>query len=284
MTTPMKMAGLFAGIGGIERGFHDALGSRVETVLLCESWDAAQTVLSARFPGVPIHPDVRELRSLPADLDVLAAGFPCTDLSQAGRTAGIGGSQSGLVEHVFEALRVTAASKGRTPWLLIENVPNMLVLDGGRAMAYLVEELERLGFRWAYRVVDSRFTGVPQRRRRVILVASATEDPRAVLFGQDVGVPDLAGLDETIFGFYWTEGRGALGGRKTRSPPSKVAQRSASRRRQQYGIGPLSPAGDSSSRRWMMPKPCRLSHVGGRQLTDCQVDPRATAGSSSAMR
>ena len=211
MTTPMKMAGLFAGIGGIERGFHDALGSRVETVLLCESWDAAQTVLSARFPGVPIHPDVRELRSLPADLDVLAAGFPCTDLSQAGRTAGIGGSQSGLVEHVFEALRVTAASKGRTPWLLIENVPNMLVLDGGRAMAYLVEELERLGFRWAYRVVDSRFTGVPQRRRRVILVASATEDPRAVLFGQDAGVPDLAGLDETIFGFYWTEGRGGLG-------------------------------------------------------------------------
>ncbi|WP_415097677.1 DNA cytosine methyltransferase [Nocardioides sp.] len=86
----MKIAGLFAGIGGIERGFHQALGDELETALLCEWWEPAQAVLAHHFPGVDLHPDVRELRELPGGLDLLAAGFPCTDLSQAGRTAGIG--------------------------------------------------------------------------------------------------------------------------------------------------------------------------------------------------
>ncbi|MFT3871722.1 MAG: DNA cytosine methyltransferase [Nocardioides sp.] len=94
---------------------------------------------------------------------------------------------------------------------MIENVPNMLTLDKGRAMAYLVREIEALGYRWAYRVVDSRFTGVPQRRRRVILLASATEDPRRVLFADDAGARPEADLKNDAFGFYWTEGRGGLG-------------------------------------------------------------------------
>jgi DNA (cytosine-5)-methyltransferase 1 len=206
----MRVAGLFAGIGGIELGFHQALGADVETVLLCESWDAAQTVLRKQFPNTKIHPDVRELSALPPRVDVLTAGFPCTDLSQAGRTAGISGSASGLISHVFEALRLTA-QKRRLPWLLIENVPNMLALDNGKAMAYLVQELESLGYRWAYRTVDSRFTGVPQRRRRVILLASVQHDPRTVLFADDAGERPLSHLANDAFGFYWTEGRRGLG-------------------------------------------------------------------------
>jgi len=205
----IRIAGLFAGIGGIELGFHQALGDSVETVLLCESWDAAQAVLAKRFPETRIHPDVRELTKLPSRVDVLAAGFPCTDLSQAGRTAGISGEASGLVAHVFEALRLTRAS--RLPWLLIENVPNMLALDNGKAMTYLVRELEALGYRWAYRTVDSRFTGVPQRRRRVILLASVRHDPRAVLFADDEGERDVEEVADNAYGFYWTEGRRGLG-------------------------------------------------------------------------
>jgi len=207
----VRIAGLFAGIGGIELGFHRALGEAAQAELLCESWEPAQSVLRARFPGVELHPDVRELRDLPSGLDVLCAGFPCTDLSQAGRTAGITGSASGLVAHVFEALRLTSARSERLPWLVIENVPNMLTLDKGKAMAYLVQEIESLGYRWAYRVVDSRFTGVPQRRRRVIMVASTTEDPRAVLFADDSGERPATDLKDDAFGFYWTEGRGGLG-------------------------------------------------------------------------
>lgn len=210
MSSSIRVAGLFAGIGGIELGFHRALGDKVDTVLLCESWPPAQQVLAERFPGADLHPDVREFRALPYDLDVLTAGFPCTDLSQAGRTGGIGGAASGLVAHVFEAVRLSA-SRPRRPWLIIENVPNMLALDRGRAMAYLIAEIEALGYRWAYRVVDSRFTGVAQRRRRVILVASPTEDPRAVLFADDAGERPLSDYAEDAYGFYWTEGRGGLG-------------------------------------------------------------------------
>lgn len=207
----LKLVGLFAGVGGIEQGFHQALGHGVETELLCEWWGPARRVLTAHFPDVPIHPDVRELTTIPRDTDVLAAGFPCTDLSQAGRTAGIGGEQSGLVAHVFDVLRLARQRKRRLPWLMIENVPNMLALDRGRAMHYLVGQLESLGFRWAYRVIDSRSTGVPQRRRRVVLVASRTADPRDVLFVDDAGERPVDHLAEDAYGFYWTEGKGGLG-------------------------------------------------------------------------
>lgn len=211
MPTPLKIAGLFAGIGGIELGFQRALPGAVQTELLCEWWQPARTVLAERFPDTEVHPDVRELVDLPAGLDVLAAGFPCTDLSQAGRTAGITGQASSLVSHVFDALRLASTRGERLPWLLIENVPNMLALDRGQAMRYLVSELETLGFRWAYRTVDSRATGVPQRRRRVLLVASRTEDPREVLFADDEGIRPEDDYGDSAFGFYWTEGRGGLG-------------------------------------------------------------------------
>jgi DNA (cytosine-5)-methyltransferase 1 len=186
-----SIAGLFAGIGGLERGLAEAGG---EAALLCEWWDPARRVLAARFPGVPVAPDVRELRSLPK-VDVVTAGFPCTDLSQAGRTEGIGGSQSGLVGEVFRLLR-----RRRAPVLVLENVRNMLVLNSGAAMSYLVSELESLGYRWAYRLVDSRSTGVPQRRQRVILVAARDLDPRGVLFADEVGEPDLSSYRSDAFG------------------------------------------------------------------------------------
>jgi DNA (cytosine-5)-methyltransferase 1 len=196
------VAGLFAGVGGIERGL-EAAGGQAE--LLCENWEPASTVLSARFPAVPLVGDVRNLRSLPK-VDVVTAGFPCTDLSQAGRTNGIQGQASGLVAEVFRLLK-----RRRAPVLLLENVRNMLVLDGGEAMRYLVSELETLGYRWAYRLVDSRFTGVPQRRQRVIFVAARDHDPRGVLFADDAGEPPAERYDNQCFGFYWTEGLRGLG-------------------------------------------------------------------------
>ena len=164
-------------------------------------------MLSARFPNVPIARDVREVVELPR-VDILAAGFPCQDLSQAGRTAGIGGAQSGLVEEVF---RLVADRASAPSWLLLENVSFMLRLDRGAAMEHLTARLEALGFAWAYRVVDSRSFGVPQRRQRVILLASRTEDPRPVLFGTDIGERTRDPESASAFGFYWTEGRGGLG-------------------------------------------------------------------------
>jgi DNA (cytosine-5)-methyltransferase 1 len=200
----MKVTGLFAGIGGIEQG----LGDRHEPLLLCEIEPTAQAVLRAHFPDAPLWGDVRTLRSLPGATEVLTAGFPCQDLSQAGRTAGIAGERSGLVSHLFRLLE--SRLKNLT-WVVIENVRNMLSLDRGKAMAYLVDELEALGFSWAYRLVDTRAFGLPQRRQRVLLVASRTEDPRPVLLGEDAGEPSGDRYRDDAFGFYWTEGLRGLG-------------------------------------------------------------------------
>ncbi|WP_225222154.1 DNA cytosine methyltransferase [Microbacterium gallinarum] len=209
-STSWKVAGLFAGIGGVELGLERALGNQVETLTFCEWWEPAQSVLRARFHGVPIEPDVREMKRLPEGTNLVTAGFPCTDLSQAGRTAGIGGVNSGLVVNVFRLLEDARHRGGALPTLLIENVPNMLALDRGKAMSYLISEIEALGYAWAYRVVDSRFTGVPQRRRRVILLASVDLDPRRILFADDAG-DRSEDFREDMFGFYWTEGLRGLG-------------------------------------------------------------------------
>ncbi len=97
----------------------------------------------------------------------------------------------------------------------------MLPLDGGRAMHHLVSELEQRGYAWAYRLVDSRFTGVPQRRQRVLLVASRTEDPRGVLLADDAGEPGSEHYSSDAFGFYWTEGLRGLGWAQDATPTLK---------------------------------------------------------------
>ena len=200
----LRVVGLFAGIGGIEQGLHDA-GHRTE--LLCEIEPAAKTVLAAHFPDAPIVSDVREVNELPP-ADLLAAGFPCQDLSQAGKTTGIHGHRSGLVGEVFRLLE----DKSRSPrWLLLENVPFMLQLQRGRAMEYLTNELEAAAFRWAYRTVDAQSFGIPQRRHRVLLLASRTEDPREVLLMEDAKTPPAIEPVHSACGFYWTEGNRGLG-------------------------------------------------------------------------
>jgi DNA (cytosine-5)-methyltransferase 1 len=204
-TAALSVAGLFAGIGGIEAGLHEA---GHQSTLLCEIDPAASRVLRTRFPNIDTVPDVREIQTL-KNVDLLAAGFPCQDLSQAGRTAGISGTNSGLVGHVF---RVLDAMGRRGPrWVLLENVSFMLHLDRGKAMRHLIDQLESRGMSWAYRLVDTRAFGLPQRRHRVILVASRTEDPRAILLTDDEGEPGGGASSDAWCGFYWTEGIRGLG-------------------------------------------------------------------------
>lgn len=200
----LTVAGLFAGIGGIELGLSRA---GHESSLLCELDPGAARVLGRRFPGVPLRRDVRLLKGVGA-VDLLVGGFPCQDLSQAGRTAGIKGKNSSLVGQVFRLLD----AQGHGPkWLMLENVSFMLQLDRGRGMRFLVDELEKRRFSWAYRVVDTRAFGLPQRRQRVILLASRTEDPRTVLFADDATPVDAKQTKHTWCGFYWTEGSRGLG-------------------------------------------------------------------------
>jgi DNA (cytosine-5)-methyltransferase 1 len=210
----MRCVGLFSGIGGIELGLERA---GHQTSLFCEKDANAQLVLGARFPSIPIIEDVTSDFDLPHDADVVAAGFPCQDLSQAGSTRGIKGARSGLIDHVFSKLK-----RWRVPWVVLENVPFMLHLAGGAGMRHVVEGLERLGYAWAYRVVDARAFGLPQRRERVVVLASRDEDPAPRLFSQDVGPQIDLEVDGHAVGFYWTEGNRGLGWVVDGVPPLKV--------------------------------------------------------------
>lgn len=211
----MRVAGLFAGIGGFELGLERA-GHR--TILLCESDVHASQVLEHRWSSVPLHGDVATLGDLPADTEVVTAGFPCQNLSMAGDKRGLMGGKSTVVRELWELL-----DRKKVPWVVIENVYFMLHLGRGAAIGYILARLEQSGYRWAYRVVNTRAFGLPQRRRRVFIVASQSSDPRGVLLADDAGARSWPDVDmERPIGFYWTEGRTGHGLTGDAVPPLKA--------------------------------------------------------------
>jgi DNA (cytosine-5)-methyltransferase 1 len=170
----MKVGSLFSGIGGFDLGLERA-GMRV--LWQVENDKRCQRVLAHHWPEVERFEDVRTATGL-APVDLVCGGFPCQDLSVAGRRAGLDGQRSGLW---FEFQRVV--SELRPEWVLIENVPGLLSSNDGRDMALVLWGLEQLGYRWAYRVLDSQYFGVAQRRRRVFIVGCSGEgSPAQILF------------------------------------------------------------------------------------------------------
>lgn len=182
----MKLGGLFSGIGGFELAWQRAGGT---IAWMCEIDPAARRVLEARFPGVPIYPDVSELDPDEVEpVDVLTGGSPCQGFSIAGARTGLDHAESRLfADHI--RIMDGLAARG-LKWALWENVPGVLSITNDQqeytfehVVAALVgaDEPVRLSrrARWnsgladrggravAWRVVDSRHFGVPQRRRRV---------------------------------------------------------------------------------------------------------------------
>jgi DNA (cytosine-5)-methyltransferase 1 len=212
----MRVAGLFAGIGGFELGFSQ-IG--FETEMLVEIDRAANAVLKARFPNADVRLDVADIAEIPPGTEILTAGFPCQNLSMAGDKSGINGTKTGVVVKMFDLIE-----RSKVPIVVIENVYFMLQLDSGRAMQWLVERFEELGYHWAYRVVNTMGFGLPHRRRRVYLVAARHIDPRTVLFADDAPpTPKLSpDIEKHPLGFYWTEGRSGIGFTVDGIPPLKV--------------------------------------------------------------
>jgi len=209
----LTVASMFSGIGLIDLGLERA---GMKTRVLCENDRAASTVLARRFPGIPIHPDIRELTAddlyaagCQPDTTVAAAGFPCQDLSIAGGRRGMGeGTRSGLFWHVDRLLAEFAPR-----WVLLENVPGLLSSHGGRDMGAVLGALADRGYGYAYRVLDAQRFGVPQRRERVVIVGHLGEPwtaPAQVLLEPEGCGWDLATLRES--GSRATGGAGAGSG------------------------------------------------------------------------
>lgn len=208
----MRHCSLFSGIGGFDVGLDKA---GIETVMVCDNDPAARSVLKRRFGHVPDRKNVDQLDRLP-DCELLSAGWPCQDLSQAGRTAGITGTQSNLIKHVF---RVLEGTRRRPQYILLENVAFALHLQGGVAIRMVVNELEALGYQWAYRILDTREFGLPQRRRRIFIAAARDSNPIAIVFNGE-GIPVTENRSRYV-GFYWTEGNRGIGWTRDSIPPLK---------------------------------------------------------------
>ena len=158
----LTVGSLFSGIGGLDLGLERA-GMTVRWQVEIDK--NAQRVLRHHWPDTALYEDVREVGGEVERVDLICGGFPCQDLSVAGRRAGLAGKRSGLFH---EFMRI--ASELAPRWLLIENVPGLLSSNGGRDMGTVLGTLGELGYGWAYRVLDAQYFGVAQRRRRVFIV------------------------------------------------------------------------------------------------------------------
>jgi DNA (cytosine-5)-methyltransferase 1 len=177
----VRFVSLFAGVGGfdlgLERSGHTCVGQ-------VEIDKHAQSVLTRHWPDVPKHDDVTtaidwaDEIGLTGNVDLVAGGFPCQDVSVAGRRAGLAGKRSGLF---YDALAFAKAVKAKT--ILLENVPGLLSSNQGRDFGVVLTELADAGYsNIEWRILNSQFFGVAQRRRRVFVIASVGTEPfRAVL-------------------------------------------------------------------------------------------------------
>lgn len=167
----MRVGSLFSGVGGFDLGFERA---GMELAWHSEIEPHACAVLRERWPDVPNLGDVTKIdgATIPP-VDVICGGFPCQDLSVAGKRRGFEGERSVLA---FEFLRIVRemreATDGAAPtFLVLENVPGLFTSAGGRDFGALLDavgDLRPMDVAW--RVLDSRFFGVAQRRRRVFVV------------------------------------------------------------------------------------------------------------------
>ena len=169
MVGQITAVSLFAGVGGFDLALER---SGVKVVASVEIDKKAQDVLRRHFPNSTIFGDVTGVTGeqlISAGFNpkrgIITGGFPCQDLSVAGKRAGLQGSRSGLFWEIVRLLTETKAEN-----FILENVPGLLSSNDGRDFAVVLSALDGIGFDVGWRVCDAQFYGVPQRRRRVFIV------------------------------------------------------------------------------------------------------------------
>ena len=183
---------LFAGVGGFDLAFKRA-GIKVTAAVEIDK--KCRDVLASKFPETKLFDDVKEVTGeqlkstgfIP-ERGIIAGGFPCQDLSIAGLRKGLGGERSGLFH---EIIRLTDELKPQ--FLILENVAGLLSSKQGKDMGIVITALVERGYGVCWRMLDSQNYGVPQRRRRIFIVASLGDHRRPVeiLFERESGFWNL---------------------------------------------------------------------------------------------
>jgi DNA (cytosine-5)-methyltransferase 1 len=183
LNSNLTAVSLFSGIGGLDLALSNA---GVKVCASVEIDKKCRDVLAKHFPETQLFTDIKDVTGeqlratgfIP-ERGIITAGFPCQDLSVAGLRKGLAGSRSGLF---WEIIRLVDETQPR--YLIIENVAGLLSSQSGRDLGIVIEALVERRYGIAWRVLDSQHFGVPQRRRRVFIVASLGEhrSPVEVLF------------------------------------------------------------------------------------------------------
>jgi len=172
----MRLLDLFSGIGGFSLAAEWVWGDELEIVGFCEIEKYCQKVLQKNFPGVPIYEDITKLNGKDfKDIDLLTGGFPCQDISIAGKGEGITGKRSGLW---FEMHRIIREVRPR--YALIENVPMLTIRGGTRVIADLAE----IGYDAEWQIVGADDVGAWHRRKRIWIVAYPGNGSDSAIKGQ----------------------------------------------------------------------------------------------------
>jgi DNA (cytosine-5)-methyltransferase 1 len=165
MTTAVS---LFAGVGGFDLALER---NGVKVVASVEIDKKCQDVLAKHFPQSTIFGDIQGvtgeqlIQSGFNSSGIIAGGFPCQDLSVAGKRAGLQGSRSGLF---WEICRILDETKAQS--FILENVGGLLSSNDGRDMRTVINALNELGYGIAWRSLNSQHFGVAQRRKRIFIV------------------------------------------------------------------------------------------------------------------
>lgn len=164
---------LFAGIGGIRKGFENAFGEKIETVFVSEWDENAQKTYRINYKdSFPIAGDITQIseEDVP-EFDICLAGFPCQAFSLAGKRMGFEDDYKGLCRGTLfqDVVRICELRKPKV--IFCENVKGLIIHDKGRTFKIIKKAFEQIGYKVYDQILNSRDFGVPQNRERIYIVA-----------------------------------------------------------------------------------------------------------------
>jgi DNA (cytosine-5)-methyltransferase 1 len=175
------MLDLFTGIGGFSLAASWVWGEELDLAGFCEQDAYCGKVLKKNFPDVPIYPDIKELRGeWFQDIDLITGGFPCQDISVAGKGAGIDGKRSGLWTEMCRLI-----GEVRPRYALIENVPMLI----HRGLERVLCDLAEIGYDAEWQVIGADDVGARHKRKRIWIVAHTQSE------GRECGSTGKQGID-----------------------------------------------------------------------------------------